>query len=138
MTNRISACLAALATLILCLPVPAEAFTGRRGTRVNPIATIGFEVIARTAGSSADYWCGAGEYAHRVVNAPWTTRIYVLRGRGPSVTTGRRSAVQFTLDPAAAGVVPQPQGLIVDLLAPGYSMQVQLAVTYCEQPPVRP
>lgn len=130
--------LALTAAGILAIPTSADAFTGRRGTRVNPVDAVVFEVIARTAGSGADYWCGAGEYASRGLGAPWTARIYIARGRGPSVTTGRKSAVQFTLDPAAAGVTPTAPTISLNTLRVGDSMSVQQARGHCPMQPVRP
>ncbi|TDK51598.1 hypothetical protein E1832_03075 [Antarcticimicrobium luteum] len=134
----ISPVLAALTALCLALPIPAEAFSGRRDTRAYPISDVAFEVIARTAGSADVYWCGASDYARRVLNAPWSAKIHVLRGRGPSVTTGRRTAVQFTLD--AQAVPPQPRELffVLNRLRPGDRMSVQQAATHCAPPPVRP
>ena len=133
----ISRTLAVLTALCLALPVPADAFTGRRGTRVNPISDTAFEVIARTAGSADDYWCGASDYARRVLNAPWAAQIYVLRGRGPSATTGRRTAVQFTMD---AGAVPTRAKRLFQLpnrMEPGDHRSVQLAAIACERIPVQ-
>ncbi len=133
----ISRTLAALTALCLALPVPAGAFNGRHDTRVNPISDTSFEVIARTAGSTDDYWCGASDYARQVLNAPWTARIYVLRGRGPSTTTGRRTAVQFTMD---AGAVPTRAERLFQLpnrMEPGDHRSVQLAAIACERIPVR-
>ena len=115
----------------------ADAFSGRRGTRVNQVDAKVFEVIARSAGSSGDYWCGAGDYAQRALGAAWTARIYISRGRGPSVTTGRRTAVQFTMDPAAVGDPPADNGFFTNAMRPGDSMSVQQAQSYCLQPPVR-
>ncbi|MFV0515722.1 MAG: hypothetical protein ACK5MY_19080 [Jhaorihella sp.] len=129
---------ALLGAFALALPDPGNAFSGRRGTRVNPVDDAVFEVIARTAGSGADYWCGAGEYASRALNAAWTARIYIARGRGPSVTTGRKSAVQFTLDPGKAGVASAPPSFSLNTLRVGDSMSVQQARGHCPMQPVRP
>ena len=136
--NRLVAGAGLFAAFAMALPDPGDAFTGRRGTRVNPVDDAVFEVIARTAGSGADYWCGAGEYASRALHAAWTARIYIARGRGPSVTTGRKSAVQFTLDPAAAGITPAPPSLSLNSLRVGDSMSVQEARSHCPMQPVRP
>lgn len=127
-----------LVVCALALPAPADAFTGRRGVKVNPVDSVVFEVIARTAGSGADYWCGAAEYAQRALGAPWTATIFIARGRGPSVTTGRKSAVQFTLDPSAAGTSDDKRSWSLNALRAGDSMSVQSAYTYCERMPVRP
>jgi len=133
--SPLSRSLAALTALCLVLPIPAGAFNGRRDTRAFAIDDTTFEVIARTAGSADDYWCGASDYARRVLNAPWTAQIYVLRKRGPSVTTGRRTAVQFTLD--AVPPQSQDQAQILNLMKPGNHLSLQLAAMYCAPPPVR-
>jgi hypothetical protein len=126
------ACFAALS------PIPAEAFAGRNGTSVNPINDDVFEVITRTAGSTSDYWCGASEYARRELGAGWQDRLYVVQGRGPSVTTNRRTAVQFTLSPDAAGVVPLTSTFRLSQLQVGDNMSIQMANQQCAQRPVRP
>ena len=77
------------------------------------------------------YWCAAADYSQRGLKAAWTAKIYIARGLGPSVTTGRRSAVQFTLDPKAAGVTPTPPSLSINALKTGDSLSVQQAFTYC-------
>ncbi len=136
MRRMIVALLAATAGLTVFASV-ADAFSGRRGTRVNQVDAKVFEVIARSAGSSGDYWCGAGDFAQRALGAPWTARIYILRGRGASATTGRRTAVQFTMDAAAAGAPPADNGFFTNTMRPGDSMSVQQAQTYCLQPPMR-
>jgi hypothetical protein len=101
---------------------------------VNPVDDKVFEVIARTSGSAGDYWCGAADYAQRGLGVAWTATLYISRGRGPSETTNRRTAVQFTLDPARA---PQSAGGRIfqfgDLRA-GDSMSVQRAHQYCTYP----
>lgn len=126
------------ASLLAALPLDAAAgFAGRFGTRVNPVNPSVFEVIARTAGSGPDYWCGAGEYAERALGAGWDQPIYIVRGRGPSETTGRRSAVQFSLDPAAVGDPARGGVFMLNALRPGDSMSVQQAMSYCVRPPVR-
>ncbi len=120
-----------LGVLATAVPDAAQAFSGRRGTRVAPVDKAVFEVVARTAGSAADYWCGASDYARRELRAPWTARIYIARGRGPSVTTGRKSAVQFTLDPDGAGIAPIAPSVSLNALNVGDNMSVQQAETYC-------
>jgi len=134
----ISLFLAVLSAVLLSLPVGADAFSGRRDTRVNPVSDVVFEVIARGAAGAGDYWCGAADYAHRALGAPWSARIYIVRGRGPSVTTGRRTAVQFTLRPEAAGVTPIDPSLFLNRMTPGDNMSVTQASTFCDPPPVRP
>ena len=134
----ISLVLAAVCAVLLSLPVPAEAFSARRHMRVYPVNDAVFEVIAPTAAVAGDYWCGAADYAQRALGAVWNARIYIARGRGPSVTTGRRTAVQFTLQPAAAGVTPIGPVFAIDRMTPGDNMTVAQALTFCDQQPARP
>lgn len=117
-----------------CLqPIAAQAFTAKPGIRVNPIDSLIFEVIPTAGGDLRDFWCGASEYARRVKGAAWTDHVYVVQGRGTSVTTGRRTAVQFTLSPEEVGVPPSPQGWLRWGVKPGDSMSVQQARGYCHQ-----
>lgn len=128
---------AMLALMPILLPDPAQAFTGSRGTRVAPVDNVVFEVVPRSSGSGPVFWCGAADYARRALGAGWKDTIYIARGRGPSVTTGRRSAVQFTLDPGAAGITPIPPSISLNALKVGDNMSVQQANTYCNLPPSR-
>lgn len=136
--KRISLALAGLSALILSFPDLAMAERVGRNMRAYPVDDAVFEVIARTAAASGAYWCGAADYAQRVLGAEWTAQIYVVRGRGPSVTTGRRTAVQFTLKAAALGTPPRDRLVVVDRLVPGDHMSVQMAKTHCDQIPLRP
>lgn len=112
-------------------PIAAEAFTTARGTRVNPIDAQVFEVIPKSSGTVADFWCGASEYARRTKAAGWSDLIYVVQGRSTSVTTGKKSAVQFSLSASKAG--PAPQGWLRLGIKAGDRMSVQQANTYCHQ-----
>lgn len=111
----------------------ADAFTSRHGTRVNPVNANVFEVIPRSGGSGAMFWCGAGDYAQRELGASWQARVYIARGRAQSETTGRRSAVQFTLDPAAVGVTPIQPSLSINSLKVGDNMTVRMAFEFCRR-----
>lgn len=130
--------MAALSAALLSLPIPAAAFSAKRHMRVNPVNETVFEVIAPTAAGAGDYWCGAADYAYRALGAAWTAPIYIVRGRGPSVTTGRRTAVQFTLSPQAAGVPATGPVFAMNLMKPGDTMSVAHGLTFCDQPPARP
>ncbi|WP_281955924.1 hypothetical protein [Pseudophaeobacter arcticus] len=124
-------------TAALVAPLTAEAFTTPDGVRINPVNDLIFEVIPQSSGSFSEFWCGASEYARRVKGAQWLDTIYVVQGRGTSVTTGRRSAVQFTLSPEQVGVSPPPQGWLALGIKPGNRMSVQQARSYCDRSPVR-
>lgn len=115
----------------------ADAFTSTNGQRVNQASEAVFEVVARGRSRTNDYWCSASEFARRVLGAGWRDQIYVVRGYGPSVTTGRRTAVQFTLDPQAAGVTPLDGGVIVSGWTVGDGMSIQRANGFCEPGPIR-
>jgi len=136
-TRRFFATSAMLALLPMLVPDPALAFSGKRGTRVAPVNKAVFEVVARGSGSGYDYWCGAADYARRALGAGWQDTIYIARGRGQSVTTGRRSSVQFTLDPAAAGITPTGPSLSLNSLKVGDNMSVTQANQYCNMGPER-
>lgn len=125
---------AALAGLV---PFAASAFNAPYGARVNPVNNAVFEVVPRSSGNGPIFWCAAADYARRALGASWTTRIYIVRGRGVSETTGRRSSVQFTLDPAAAGIQPTQPSVALNALRTGDNMSVQEANSYCHIPPRR-
>lgn len=121
----------------LLAPLGAEAARISRGIQVNPIDALIFEVIPTASGSYGDFWCGASEYARIEQGAGWRDYIYVVQGRSPSVTTGRRSAVQFTLAPDEVGVAPPPQGWLALGIHAGDRMSVQQARSYCDEMRVR-
>ena len=118
----------------LALPHAADAFSGKKNTRVNPVNDKVFEVIIKNSSRSTDYWCGAADYARRGLGADWRARIYIARARGQSVTTNRRSAVHFTLDPASAPGADQIGIIRFGQLQEGDSMSVQQAHQYCTEP----
>jgi len=137
LSKRIFTVAAILALLPILVPDAASAFSGRRGTRVAPVNNAVFEVVARGSGIGYDYWCGAADYARRALGAGWNDTIYIARGRGVSVTTGRRSSVQFTLDPGAAGITPIEPSLSLNALKVGDNMSVTQANNFCNVGPMR-
>ena len=128
--------LALIAGLVLSIPQTGNAFTSKLGARVNPVNSSVFEVVPKSSGNGQVFWCSAADYAQRALRASWQARIYIARGRAPSVTTGRRSSVQFTLDPKAAGITPAPSSLSLNALKVGESMTVQQAHGYCQVAPI--
>lgn len=122
----------ALCSLVaLSLPVGASAFTSHDGIRVNPVKVGTFEVVPRAGGLGRSYWCGAGDYAHRALKADWDAPLYIVRERGRSETTNRRSAVQFSLKAPAAGS-GGTYGT-VNSLDVGDRMTVSQAFGYCHE-----
>lgn len=125
--------------MVIGLSAQAEALTTRTGDRVLDVNGVVFEVIPRGQQRSGDFWCAASEYARRALGAGWNDRIYIARGRGPSVTTGRKTAVQFTMNPQAAGITPLQNDLtsIRFGLKVGDNMSINQANGYCDPSPVR-
>ncbi len=109
--------------------VSAPVAAAPNGYRTEPINSTDFEVIPRTRQDVDGYWCAAADFARRKLGAGWHQPIYVLRGYGPSVTTGRRTAVQFSLKPPQN--VPQQNSFVTSGFQPGYSMSVQGANARC-------
>jgi len=137
--NKMNIAIVAMALAPILAPFNAFAFTPRIGTRVAQVTESIFEVVPNGVGSGGGsaFWCGASDYARLTLGAGWKTKIYIARGLGPSVTTGRRSAVQFTLDPAAAGISSTSAFLNRNSLKTGESMTVQRGHHLCEQNPTR-
>ncbi|MEY8838970.1 hypothetical protein AB9K41_08065, partial [Cribrihabitans sp. XS_ASV171] len=121
----------------LCLStLPAFAFTSWVGQRVYQLNEYVFEVVPKGRSRTNDYWCSASDYARRALGAGWQDRVYIVRGYGPSQATGRRTAVQFTIYPDAAGVTPLPPGGLRQGLKPGDSMTVSRGNSFCEPVPL--
>ncbi|WP_291729500.1 hypothetical protein [Leisingera sp. F5] len=124
-------------SLMMALPDSSAANTSRHSIRVNPVSEGVFEVIPNT-GNGYLFWCGAADYAQRVLRVPWNSNLHITRGLGPSETTGRRSAVQFTLDANLAAAAPAGGYGSVNSLQSGDTMRVQEAFGYCFIPFGRP
>ncbi|SDW23787.1 hypothetical protein SAMN05444358_101289 [Ruegeria halocynthiae] len=117
----------AFAVLIMAT-FPAAVAAAPNGYRTEPMSGTEFEVIPRSRQDIDGYWCAAADFARRTLGAGWQQQIYVLRGYGPSVTTGRKTAVQFTLTPPANA--DQQSSFSVGF-QPGSSMSVQGANGRC-------
>ncbi len=123
---------ATLAAFALGIPATAEA--APNGYRTEPINGTDFEVIPRADQFTEGYWCAAADFARRKLGAGWQQPIYVLRGYGPSVTTGRRTAVQFSIK-QPTGVTPQQSSIVTSSFVPGSSMSVSAANARCNYRP---
>lgn len=89
-----------------------------------------FEVIPRGRDDVDGYWCAASDYARRTLGAGWQQPIYVVRGYGPSEATGRKTAVQFSLQ-KPSGVTPPQRSFVTSGFVPGTSVSVQGAYARC-------
>jgi hypothetical protein len=118
--------------MIGALPLAAQAFSTKKNMQVNTMNTEVFEVVSSGAAKGYEYWCAVGDYAQRGRGLPWKANIYVARGLGQSETTEKRSAVQFTFDPQAAGVTASASYRSTSDLFVGDNMSVQQAVSQCQ------
>ncbi len=119
---------AALAAVVLSTPVSATGFA-RLGYQIASVNSNVYEVIPRGRTDVDGYWCAAADYARRTLGAGWKQPIYVVRGYGPSEATGRRTAVQFSINPPA-GVSTPTKTVSVGFVA-GQSRSVQSANSLC-------
>lgn len=123
------------AILVLVTSEASFAFTTKNQMRVNPVDAAVWEVVPRRATSGEEIWCAAADFVNRGLRRPWNTEIFVFRGRGPSVTTGRVTAVQFTIDPDAAGIEPTEPGLLLNAFRVGDHMSADRARVLCQLGP---
>lgn len=110
-------------------PSATLAFQAFNRLQVEPIGDGVFEVVARVGSSATDFWCGAGDYASRVLNAGATQRIYLWRAIGSSVTRPGKKAVQFSLSPPPGA--DTSTGYSVTVKRVGDNMNVSLSQSYC-------
>lgn len=101
------------------------------GFEINPVNDVVYEAVSDGWHGGAAFWCAAGLFTESVLKAPPKTEIYVVRGAGPSVTTKRRSAAQFTIEPEKAGVTPVPLSDNLNELNVGEHMHASLARNFC-------
>ena len=109
---------------------PANEFRAVNRVRVAQVNSEIFEVI--DGRMNVRYWCAAGDYARRKLKTPWDARIYVARGEGPSETTNRRFAIQFTTMPDKVGVTPTGSGASDFDLNVGANLTVTQAFGNCD------
>ncbi|MEP2533392.1 hypothetical protein [Shimia sp.] len=85
-----------------CSETSAGGFVTRTGVRVVPVNDMVFEVGARPGETmNADFWCGAGDYARRVLGAGDRDRVYVVSEAGQGAVIQGNSTAQFSLSPPA-------------------------------------
>jgi hypothetical protein len=96
-----------------------------------PVSETVWEVIADVGTSAADFWCGAGDYAQRVMGVPAASRIYIWKPVGPSVNVPGRKAVQFSMSPPPGADTSVGYSLTVKRA--GDNLARHAAVQYCFQ-----
>ncbi|MFC3614277.1 hypothetical protein ACFORG_10940 [Lutimaribacter marinistellae] len=118
-----------LICLLALLPGSALAFTAFNRHEVEPVGNGVFEVLNEVGSGAQQYWCGAGDYAIRVLGAGATQRVYLWRAKGPAQTRANRQSVQFSLT-APTGVDTTP-GLSLSTKRVGDNMTAASAQNYC-------
>jgi len=118
------------AACALAWPATASAFVAENLLRVNATGATQFEVVATVSAGAKDYWCAAAQYAISQ-GAVANTRLYLVEGPGPSSTIPGRTAVQFTTDPAAAGITPVNPQLVLSVNVVGDNLATVAAQQYC-------
>ena len=83
----------------LLAPGMALAFQAFNRFEVYPVSKGVIEVVNRNGSAPKDFWCGAGDYAIRVLRTSATQRIYLVRPVGPAVTVQGRKGVHYALQP---------------------------------------
>ncbi|MFA3921064.1 hypothetical protein [Ruegeria hyattellae] len=117
--------------LVPILPTIAMAFEAPNGMAVNPVDDSVFEVVARDDVSGDAFWCAAGMYAEIKQKKRPGEKMSIARGLGPSETTDRLSAVQFTTDPVTAGVTPKSMGNDINEYNVGETLEIGIARGHC-------
>lgn len=120
-----------LGLTIMAIPQFGHAFAASNGLTVAPVNGAVFEVNDWRGARAPAYWCAAANYAKRQLKAGWKVQLYIAHSMGPSVTSDRGNAVQFTIDPAAAGVTAAGSGSSMESFVVGDNMTLQQANTYC-------
>lgn len=121
--------LSALLGVILVAPDMAHAWRAMNRHEVLPVSEVSFEVISRVGAAPRAYWCGAGDYARRVLGVATKTPIYLTRAFGASETRPGRKAVRFSLTKPPGG--PVPDALTLSTKRVGDHLSVGFAVNFC-------
>lgn len=124
--------LIAIAAVAACTSAASGQFYALNRFQVVPLNPYEFEVVGRPGGLKPDYWCAIGDFLRRQ-KVPWRTRIYAMSGIERGVATGARTAVRFTLDPAASGIEVYENSLITDVLTVGYGRDLTSAWGECRE-----
>ncbi|MBL4769022.1 MAG: hypothetical protein JKY94_15145 [Rhodobacteraceae bacterium] len=120
-----------LSVVLLSIPTWALSWYAWNRYQVFPVSDSVFEVVERpgSTGGANHYWCGAGDYAQRVLKTKTNQKIYIWKAIGKSVTKPGARAVQFSLNaPANPSASP---GYSLSVKAVGDSLSTAAAQRYC-------
>ena len=124
-----------LTAALIAAPGWALAWWAWNRHEVEPVSDGVFEVIGEVGSGAQNYWCGAGDYAIRVLGVEPARRIYTWRGLGPSVTRPGRKAMQFAFAPPKGADTSTP--LSLSLHRVGDNLNASMAQNYCYEQPDR-
>jgi hypothetical protein len=116
--------------IVTVLPVAGSAFglfNHPQILKAKPISTTNFEVIEGPGAGPRAYWCAAARHVE-ITLGHRHGRIYIAVGRGPSVTSPGRKAVQFTNVPFG-DVAPSYS---VSISQAGYNLSSGHALHFCD------
>ncbi|MEY8829005.1 hypothetical protein AB9K34_11415 [Sedimentitalea sp. XS_ASV28] len=121
----------ALVACLACLPSWGAAWWSFNRLEVFPVSETAWEVVAGVGTGAADYWCGAGDFAQRVLGVSAASRIYIWKSEGPSVNRPGRKAVQFSMSPPSGA--DTSTGYSLSVKRAGDNLARHAAVQYCYQ-----
>jgi hypothetical protein len=119
----------ALTCVLISAPGWASAWWAWTRHEVFPVAEGVFEVVSEPGSGPQDFWCGAGDYAIRVLGVKVVQRIYTWRGIGPSVARPGRKAMQFAFAPPKGA--DTSTSLSLSLTRVGDNLTAAAARQYC-------
>ncbi|WP_424986493.1 hypothetical protein [Microbulbifer sp. S227A] len=122
---------AAAVACLAIVPTWGSAWWAFNRLEVFPVSETVWEVVAGVGTSAADYWCGAGDFAQRVLGVSATSRIYIWKPVGPSVNRPGKKAVQFSMSPPPGADTSTGYSLTVKRA--GDNLARHAAVQYCYQ-----
>lgn len=92
---------------LICMAIPfgaaAQAYRAENQLLVVPLGKTEFEVIEARGEGPRGIWCAAAGYAQVHLGTAEGARIYIKKGRGPSISGVGRKSIVFTTDEAALG-----------------------------------
>lgn len=116
--------LALIAALSVAAPAAAQSYIATGGVQIQSSGGV-FSVRNGRGQGARGMWCGAAEYASRVLGASGTQRLYVTNPR-----TSGRSSVGFSLSPR--GTSPKSVSILGrSVREAGSNLSVAHAIQFC-------